>query len=121
MKNIPTFEEYITESLRSGPNDANTYPLKYNADPEDILSGKYKDTWECETSVSDLLDVFGEEMSIYKGDAIVQYLQVNSKDSDAYVYKILRKDLRGIRTAGYIPSYYRNIDQTEEINSTLYN
>jgi hypothetical protein len=121
MKNIPTFEGFINESLRSGPNDANTYPLKDGDNPEDLLSGKSKDDWVCEKTVYDLLDVFGNEMSIYKGDKITQYLQVNSKDSDAYVYKILRRDLRGIRTAGYIPSYYRNIDQTEEINSTRFN
>ncbi len=120
MENTPTFKEFINESLRSGPNDANTYPLKDGDNPEDLLSGRSKDRWGCETSVYDLLDVFGNEMSIYKGDEITQYLQVNSKDSDAYVYKIVRRDLRGKRTAGYIPSYYRKTDQTKEINSTRF-
>lgn len=114
------FESLVNESLRSGPNGANTYPIKKGDDPEDLLSGRSRDNWECEKSVSDLLDVFGNEMSIYKGDEITEYLQVNSRDTVAYVYKIVRRDLRGRRTAGYIPSHYRNYDQTQEINSTRF-
>jgi hypothetical protein len=118
MKKIKLFEEFANESLMSGPNDANTYPIKKNDDPEDLLSGRSRGSWVSNSTVYDLLDVFGNEMSIYKGDQITEYLQVNSKDSSAYVYKIVRRDLRGSRTAGYIPSHYQKIDQSEEIQGT---
>ena len=108
----------INESLRSGPNDAYTYPLKNGDNPEDILSGKSRGSWEVNKSVSDLLDVFGNEMSLYKGDSVEEFLQVNSKDSGAYVYKIVRRDLRGSRVVGYIPSLYRDFDQTDEVRSS---
>ena len=111
---------YVYESLRSGPNDANTYPIKKSDNPEDLLSSRTVDRWSCETAVSDLLDVFGEEMSIYKGDEITQYIQVNSKDPVAHIYEIVRRDRRGRRIAGYIPSHYRNYSQTKEINSTRF-
>jgi hypothetical protein len=118
MKHLKTFEYFINESLRSGPNDAYTYPLKKGADPEDILSGKSRGGWVASKNASDLLDVFGNEMSIYKGDSVEEFLQVNSEDSGAYVYKIVRRDLRGSRVIGYIPSLYREYDQTEEVLST---
>jgi hypothetical protein len=118
MDHIQSFESFLNESLRSGPNDAYTYPIKKSDNPEDILSGKSRGSWVAKTTVYDLLDVFGNEMSIYKGDEVIEYLQVNSKDSSAYVYKIVRRDLRGSRTAGYIPSFYRDFDQTEEVEKT---
>ena len=118
MKTISTYEDFINESLRSGPNDAYTYPLKKSDNPEDILSGRSRGSWQVSKTVYDLLDVFGNEMSLYKGDAVEEFLQVNSKDTGAYVYKIVRRDLRGSRVVGYIPSLYRDIDQSEEINST---
>jgi hypothetical protein len=118
MKHIHTFESFVNESLRSGPNDAYTYPIKKRENPEDILSGKSRASWIAESPAYDLLNVFGEEMTIYKGDEVIEYLQVNSKDSGAYVYKIVRRDLRGSRTAGYIPSFYRDYDQTEDVNKT---
>lgn len=118
MKHVQNFESFLNESLRSGPNDAYTYPIKKNDNPEDILSGKSRGSWIAKTTAYDLFDVFGNEMSIYKGDEVTEYLQVNSTDSDAYVYKIVRRDLRGSRTAGYIPSFYRQYDQTEEIQKT---
>jgi hypothetical protein len=108
----------LNESLRSGPNDAYTYPIKKSENPEDILSGKFRASWIAKTAATDLLNVFGEEMTIYKGDKVIEYLQVNSKDSGAYVYKIIRKDLRGSRVAGYIPSLYKDYDQTEDVNKT---
>jgi hypothetical protein len=57
-------------------------------------------------------------MSLYKGDSVEEFLQVNSKDSGAYVYKIVRRDLRGSRVVGYIPSLYRDFDQTDEVRSS---
>jgi hypothetical protein len=117
MKHIATFESFINESLRSGPNDAKIYPIKKGSDPEDLLSGKSRGSWPCAKTVYDILDVFGNEMSIYKGDEITEYLQVNSRDN-SYIYKIVRRDLRGSRTVGYVPSYYQNYDQSKEINST---
>jgi len=117
VKHIHTFENFMNESLRSGPNDANIYPIKKGSNPEDLLSGRSRGSWSATTTVYDVLDVFGTEMSIYKGDAITEYLQVNSRDN-SYVYKINRSDLRGTRTVGYIPSYYQNIDQSEKINNT---
>lgn len=107
------------ESLRSGPNDAKIYPIKKGSDPEDLLSGRSKDSWVSSKTVYDLLDVFGTEMSIYKDDAITEFLQVNSRDHSG-IYKIIRRDLRGTRTIGYIPSHYQNIDQTKEINGTRF-
>jgi hypothetical protein len=118
MRHIHTFESFLNESIRSGPNDAYTYPIKKSDNPEDILSGKSRESWVAKSTAYDLLNVFGEEMTIYKGDEVTEYLQVNSKDSGAYVYKIVRRDLRGSRTAGYIPSLYREFDQTEEVQAT---
>lgn len=117
MKHIQTFEGFLNESLRSGPNDAKIYPIKKGSDPEDLLSGRSRGSWYSSKTVYDLLDVFGTEMSIYKGDEIIEFLQVNSRDNSD-VYKIIRRDMRGSRTVGYIPSYYQNFDQTKEINNT---
>jgi len=117
MKNYNTNESVVNESLRSGPNDAKIYPIKKGSDPEDLLSGRSSGHWYSSKTVNDLLDVFGTEMSIYKGDEIIEFLQVNSRDNSD-VYKIIRRDMRGSRTVGYIPSYYQNFDQTEEINNT---
>ncbi len=119
MKRIKTFESFVNESLRSGPNDAYTYPIKKSDNPEHILSGKSTFSWIARSTAYDLLNVFGEEMSIYKGDEVVEYFQVNSKDSEAYVYKIVRRDLRGSRIAGYIPSIYRDFDQAEAVEGTI--
>ena len=114
---------FTTESLRSGPNDAYTYPLKKGDNPEDILSGRSRGSWEVRKTVYDLLDVFGNEISLYKGDIVEEFLQVNnvnSKEFRAYVYKIVRRDLRGSRVVGYVPSFYRDIDQTDEIYSSVH-
>ena len=116
-KNYNTNESTVNESLRSGPNDAKIYPIKKGSDPEDLLSGRSRGSWYSSKTVNDLLDVFGTEMSVYKGDEIIEFLQVNSRDNSD-IYKIIRRDMRGSRTVGYIPSYYQNFDQTEEINNT---
>ena len=123
MKHIKTFESFVNESLRSsdlikGPNDAYTYPIKKSDNPEHILSGNSPFSWIARSTAYDLLNVFGEEMSIYKGDGVVVYFQVNSKDSHL-VYKIVRRDLRGSRIAGYIPSIYRDFDQAEAVEGTI--
>jgi len=109
--------DQLLESLRSGPNDAKIYPIKKGSDPEDLLSGRSRGSWVSSKTINDILDVFGKEMTIYKGDEITEFLQVNSRDNSD-IYKIVRRDLRGPRTVGYIPSYYQNFDQTEEINNT---
>jgi hypothetical protein len=109
--------ESVNESLRSGPNDAKIYPIKKGSDPEDLLSGRSRGSWSCKNTVYDILDVFGDEMTIYKGDEITEYLQVNSRDN-SYIYKIVRRDLRGSRTVGYIPSYYQDFDQMIKIDNT---
>jgi hypothetical protein len=113
MKSLQTFEQFLNEANHQ--YDAYSYPLKKSDDPERILSGKSRGSWEASKTVYDLLDVFGNEMSIYKGDEVIEYLQINSKDN-SYIYKIRRRDLRGSRTVGYIPSYYQNFDQMEEIH-----
>ena len=56
-------------------------------------------------------------MTIYKGDEITEYLQVNSIDN-SYIYKIVRRDSRGSRTVGYVPSYYQDFNQMIEIDNT---
>jgi hypothetical protein len=117
MENVHTFNEFLNESLRSGPNDAKIYPIKKGSDPEDLLSGRSRGSWSCKNTIYDILDVFGDEMTIYKGDEITEYLQVNSRDN-SYVYKIVRRDLRGSRTVGYVPSYYQDFDQMIEIDNT---
>lgn len=114
MRNISTFDRFLNESYQF---DAYSYPLDKKDNPERLLSGRSRGSWAATKTVYDLLDVFGNEMSIYKGDEITEYLQINSKDN-SYIYKIVRRDLRGSRVAGYIPSYYQNFDQMEEIHST---
>lgn len=97
-------------------NSSMIYPINNNASVESLLSGRSVGSWRAKKMVSGLQDVFGNDVSIISNDEVIHYLQVNSTD-DSSIYVVVRKNLQQTRRF-YIPSKYKQIDQTDQIEST---
>ena len=97
-------------------NSRNSYPLENEKELNLLLSGQTVSTWRADTYTGDLIDVFGNDVSILDGDEIVKYLQVWSSDNSS-IYRIKRQDLQQTRYF-YIPSNYRGKDQYKAIEKT---
>jgi hypothetical protein len=92
------------------------YPLRKTDNPEKYLSGKTADEWVARNSVDDLIDIFGNNIDISKGDGIAMYLLNNGNDDD-YIYRIRKTNLKGTKYF-YIPSIIDKSNQYDEIQSS---
>jgi hypothetical protein len=98
-------------------NSSMSYPLDNEQQAKSMLAGRPMGIHRATKMVSDLVDVFGDDVSIISGDEVQVYDQVNSTD-DSIIYVVIRKNMQFARTF-YIPSKYKSTDQLDLIQSAI--